>query len=195
MGSWVACFGWKRVWTSRSSTLCSGRVRLQRGTGEAPSLQEIWTGRPRGAQRRARPRGESATKKMQRKTGLQNGALKPYLLPKVGTHDGNIVFCETSYYFMLKVIAGSGNRVPVTLLVRGTAFLDRIFQTVVEILMFPAFGNLGLIIEFDFVGQQAGKTLRLAMDFLIVGRGGGNRQRLGCGCGLRAGVTDGERLR
>ncbi len=81
---------------------------------------------------------------------------------------------------MLKVIAGSCNRVPVTLLVRGTAFLDRIFQTVVEILMFPAFGDLGLIIEFDFVDQQAGKTLRLAMDFLIVRRGRGARNPAAC---------------
>src|ERR1035437_9951659 len=192
MGSWVACFGWRRLWTSRSLTLCSARVCWLRERGQAPSLQESWTGRPRAAQTRARTKEETASKKYQPIPVLQNGALKPYLLPKVGPHDGNIVFCETSYYFMLKVIAGSGDGVPVTLLVRGTAFLDRIFQTVVEILMFPAFGNLGLIIEFDFVGQQAGKTLRLAMDFLIVGRGGGNRQRLGCG--LRAGVTDGERL-
>src|ERR1019366_8616562 len=126
MGSWLACFWLKRVWTSRSLTLCSGRVCWLRETGQAPALQGSWTGRPRAAQRRARPREKIATKKFQRKPGLQNGALKPYLLPKVGTHDGNIVFCKTSYYFMLKVIAGSGNRVPVTLLVRGTAFLDRI---------------------------------------------------------------------
>src|SRR5216684_3924263 len=113
-----------------------------------------WTERMRAARSRAR-----AGKKFQRKLKLQNGALKPYLLPKVGTHDGKIVFCETSYYFMLKVIAGSCNGVPVTLLVRPTAFLDRFFQTVVEIFVFPAFRDLCLIIEFDLVDQQASKTL------------------------------------
>src|ERR1035437_6225374 len=105
-----------------------------------------WTGRPRAAKGRAR-----AGRKSQRKPRLQNGALKPYLLPKVGTHDGKIVFCETSYYFMLKVIAGSCHRAPVTSLVRRTAFLDRFCQTVVEIFVFPAFRDLCLIIEFDLV--------------------------------------------
>ena len=71
---------------------------------------------------------------------------------------------------MLKVIAGSCNRVPVTFLVRRAALLDRFFQTVVEILVFPAFRDLGLIIEFDLVDQQAGKTLGLAVNVLILGR-------------------------
>src|ERR1035437_2764530 len=123
-----------------------------------------WTGRLRAAKSRARSREKIPAKKFQRKPGLQNGALKPYLLPKVGTHDGKIVFCETSYYFMLKVIAGSCNRVPVTLLVRPTAFLDRFFQTVVQIFVFPAFRDLCLIIEFDLVDQQVGKTLGFAVN-------------------------------
>src|SRR5260370_12021699 len=151
-----------------------------------------WTGQLQAAKSRA-----MAGRTFQRRPILQNDALKPYLLPKVGTHDGKIVFCETSYYFMLKVIAGSGNRVPVTFLVRGTAFLDRLFQAVVEILVLPAFGNLRLIIEFDLVDQEAGKTLCLAMNFLILGRGrgrhGGVRQRFGSGLSL--GMTDQERLR
>ena len=80
---------------------------------------------------------------------------------------------------MLKVIAGSCNRVPVTLLVHGAAFLDRFFQTVVEVFVLAAFGDLGLIIEFDLVDQQAGKALGLAVDFLIVGRNRGSRRCLG----------------
>ena len=80
---------------------------------------------------------------------------------------------------MLEVIAGSSNGVAVTLLVRPTALLDRFFQTVVEILIFPAFSDLGLIIEFDLVDQQAGKTLGLAVNVLILGRDRGNRRRTG----------------
>jgi hypothetical protein len=117
------------------------------------------TGQLRPAKSRAK-----AGRKFQQEPGLQNG---------------KVVFCETSYYFMLKVIAGSGNGVAVTLLVRAPAFLDRLFQTVVEILVFPAFRDLGLIIEFDLVDQQAGKTLGLAVNALILGRGRGNRRRLG----------------
>src|ERR1035438_7828681 len=49
-----------------------------------------------------------------------------YLLPKVGAHDRDVIFCETSYYFTMKVIGGSGNCVPVTFLVRHAAFVDDI---------------------------------------------------------------------
>jgi hypothetical protein len=68
-----------------------------------------------------------AGKKFQRKPQLQNVALKPCLLPEVAAHDGEVVFCETSYYFMLKVIGGSSNGGPVTFLVRRTAFFDCLF--------------------------------------------------------------------
>src|ERR1700693_3244778 len=95
-----------------------------------------WTGRPRGARNRARTKKDLA-----RKTQLQNGALKPYLVPKIGTHDGEIVFGETSYYFMLEVIAGCGNCIPVTFLVRRPALLNSFFQTIVEIFVFSAFGD------------------------------------------------------
>src|SRR5260370_20737696 len=150
-----------------------------------------WTGQMQAARSRAR-----AGRKFQRKLKLQNGALKPYLLPKVGTHDGEVVFCETSYYFMLKVIGGSGNRVAVTFLVRGTAFLDGFFQTIIEIVVFPAFGDLCLIIEFDLVNQETRKTLGLALNVLILGRVRGSarsfRRCLGRGLGMSK--TDGWRL-
>lgn len=156
------------------SALCSStprfeRVRLQRERQLAPSLPATETEHLRAARNRAR-----AGKKIRRKPRLQNGALKPYLLPKVGTHDGEIVFCETSYYLILKVIAGSGNRVAVTFLVRGPAFFDRFFQTVVEIFVLSSFRDLGLIIEFDLVDKQAGKALGFAVNVLILGRESGS---------------------
>src|SRR5260370_41502208 len=142
-----------------------------------------WTGQMQAARSRAR-----AGRKFQRKLKLQNGALKPYLLPKVGTHDGEVVFCETSYYFMLKVIGGSGNRVAVTFLVRGTALLDGFFQTIIEIVVFSTFRNLCLSIEFDLVNQATRTTLGLAVNVLIPGRGRGSersfRRDLGRGLGM-----------
>src|SRR6266478_5454492 len=151
----------------------------------------MWTGQMRAARSRAR-----AGRKFQRKLKPQNGALKPYLLPKVGTHDGKVVFCETSYYFMLKVIAGSGNRIAVTFLVRRTALLDGFFQTIVEIFVFPAFGDLCLIVEFDLVDEKTGKTLGLPVNVLILGRGRGSERsfRRCLGRGLGMGVTDGQRF-
>lgn len=93
------------------------------------------------ANERLRLEGETARerakveKKIQRKLQLLYGALKPYLVPnlvpKVGTHNREIVFCETSYYFMLKVVGGSRSGIAVTFLVRGAALLNRLFETVV----------------------------------------------------------------
>jgi hypothetical protein len=142
----MLCFSMLYFSTLGFSAPCFERLRSERETQLAPSLPATETEHLRAARNRAR-----AGRKIRRKPRLQNGALKPYLLPKVGTHDGEIVFCETSYYLILKVIAGSGNRVAVTLLVRGPAFFDRFFQTVVEIFVLPPFRDLGLIIEFDLV--------------------------------------------
>src|SRR5271163_5022953 len=125
----------------------------------------IATGRLRATKSRARP-----GRKFRREPIPQNSALKPYLLPKVGTHERPVVFCETSYDFIVKVIAGSCNRAAVTFLVRRLAFLDHFLEAVVEVLVFPPFRHLGLVVEFNFVDQQAGKTLRLAVQVLILGR-------------------------
>ena len=99
-----------------------------------------------------------------------NGAIKPYLLPKVGTHDRQIVFRETSYYFILKVIPGGCNSAAVTLLVRAAALINHFFQTIVKVLVLAAFGDLCLIIKLDFIDQKAGKSLSLAMNVLILRR-------------------------
>jgi len=130
-------------------------------------------------------------KKIQRILRLQNGALNPYLLPKVTTHDRQVVFCETSYYFMMKVIAGDCNRTPVTLLVRDATLVDRIFKTIIEVLILAPFRYLGLVVELDFVDQEAGKTLRFTMNVLILG---GNPRRRGR-FGRRSNcLTDRQRL-
>src|SRR5260370_12223586 len=104
-----------------------------------------WTGRLRPAKNRAR-----AGRKFQRKPRLQNGALKPYLLPEVGTQDRKIAFCETSYYFILKEIAGSSNRLAVTLLVRPPPFLDRFFHPALHTFVFPASPHLSHIIAMNY---------------------------------------------
>ena len=68
---------------------------------------------------------------------------------------------------MLKVIPRSCNRIPVTLLVRAPALIDRVLQSVIKIFILPAFANLSLIIKLDLIDQQARKPLRLALDLLI----------------------------
>src|SRR5258708_40250502 len=123
-----------------------------------------WTGQLLAAKSRGR-----AGRKFQRKPRLRNDALKPYLVSEVRTHDGRIVFGETSYDLILKVIARCCNRLPVPFLVRRTALLDRFFQAVVEIFVFPAFRDLCLIIELDLMNQKARKTLGLAVNVLLLG--------------------------
>ena len=72
-------------------------------------------------------------------------------MPEIRSHDGDVVFCETSHKFMLKVIAGGRNRVAVTLLERSAAFFDRLFLQIIEVFVLPAFGNFRLVIKFDLI--------------------------------------------
>src|SRR3981081_2444564 len=132
-------------------------------------MKMYWTERLQAAKKRAR-----AGRNFQRRPRLLNDALKPYLVPEVRTHNGRIVFCETSYNLILKVIARCCNRLPVAFLVRRTAFLDRFLQAVVKIFVFPAFRDLCLIIKLDLIDQQASETLGLAVNVLILGREGKN---------------------
>ena len=69
---------------------------------------------------------------------------------------------------MLKVIARSCNRVPVTLLVRAAAFLDVSCQAFTKIFVFPSLNNLSLIIELYLIDQQTGKAPRPIVDILIL---------------------------
>src|SRR5260221_5658347 len=131
-----------------------------------------WTGQLLAAKSRGR-----AGRKFQRKPRLRNDALKPYLVSEVRTHDGRIVFGETSYDLILKVIARCCNRLPVPFLVRRTALLDRFFQAVVEIFVFPALRDLCLIIELDLINLKERKTLGLPVNVLILGRESRNGRR------------------
>src|SRR5579862_2731708 len=71
---------------------------------------------------------------------------------------------------MVKVIAGTGDGIPVTLLVRRPTFLDGFLQTVVKVLVLAAFADFCLVVEFDLVDQEPGKTLSLVVNVLILGR-------------------------
>jgi len=82
-------------------------------------------------------------------------------MPEIRSHDGDIVFCETSYQFMLKVIAGGRNRVSVTFLVRAAAFFNRFLQTIINVFVLPAFRDLRLIVELDLIHQQTSEALGL----------------------------------
>src|ERR1043165_4707342 len=75
-----------------------------------------------------------------------------YLLsPKIGAHDGNIIFREAADDLIVEVISTGGGCIAVTLLVRPPAFLDIFLQPVVEIFVFASFGYLHLVVEFDFI--------------------------------------------
>src|SRR5258708_27526483 len=139
-----------------------------------------WTGQLLAAKSRGR-----VGRKIQRKPRLRNDARKPYLVSEVRTHDGRIVCGETSYDLILKVSARCCNRLPVPFLVRRTALLDRFFQAVVEIFVFPAFRDLCLIIELDLINQKARKTLGLAVNVLILGRERRRGRRSHAWLGLR----------
>src|SRR5258708_24422429 len=93
---------------------------------------------------------------------------------------------------MMKVIGGDCNRTPVTLLVRDATLVDRIFKTIIEIFILAPFRYLGLVVELDLVDQEAGKTLRFAMNVLILG---GNPRRRGRFGRCSNCLTDRQRLR
>src|SRR6185369_8574474 len=64
-----------------------------------------------------------------------------YLLsPKIGAHDGNIIFGEAADDLIVEVISTGGGCVAVTFLVRPPAFFDVFLEPVVEIFVLAAFG-------------------------------------------------------
>src|SRR5580765_5260536 len=75
-----------------------------------------------------------------------------YLLsPKIGAHDGNIIFGKAADYLIVKVISTGDRCVAVTLLVRPPAFFDVFLEPVVEIFVFAPLGYLHLVVELDFI--------------------------------------------
>src|SRR5271166_1546078 len=109
-------------------------------------------------------------KSVSAKTETANLRTDSHLHLKVWTHHAQIVFCETSFDFIFKVIAGSCNRGPVTLLVRRAALVDRILQAIVEIFAGAAFSELGFVIKLDLIDQQARKAPSLAVEFFVFRR-------------------------
>src|ERR1700690_1353727 len=106
-------------------------------------------------------------KNVSAKTETANLRTDSHLRLKVWTHHAQIVFCETSSDFIFKVIAGSCNRAPVTLMVRGAALVDRILQAIIEVFIGAAFGELGFVIKLDLIDQQACKTTSLVVDLFV----------------------------
>src|SRR6266704_318090 len=74
------------------------------------------------------------------------------LSPKIGAHNGTVVFGQAAYQFVIEIIAARGRSIAITLPVSRTALLD-------------------------FILQQAGKTLCLAVNIRLFGRHLGRRVR------------------
>src|SRR5208282_4041708 len=108
-------------------------------------------------------------------------------MAEIRSHDGCVVFGQAAQQLVLKIISGGGHGGAVALLKRASALVYVFLETVVQILVAAALGDLGLIVELDFVDQQAGEALRLAVNVGVLGRkaspwvGGGGRS----GCGRR----------
>src|SRR5216684_1133003 len=97
------------------------------------------------------------------------------LAVKIRTHDGDVVLGQAAQQLMMKIVAAGGGRVAVALLKSAAAFVDIFLETVVQILVTPAFRNFCLIIKFDFIYQQSREALRLAMHVRVCGREFGKR--------------------
>src|SRR5258708_25044285 len=80
------------------------------------------------------------------------------------THDRDVVCSQAAQNFLLKIVCAGCRRVAVSLLVCRAAFLNVVLHSIVKIFVLASFGDLGLVVQFDFIDQQAGETLRLAMD-------------------------------
>src|SRR5712691_3624266 len=94
-----------------------------------------------------------------------------YLLsPKIGAHNGTVVFGQAAYQFVIEVIAARGRSIAITLPIGRTALLDVVLQAVIYIFVFASLGDFGLIVQLDFIHQQAGKTLCLAVNVRRFGR-------------------------
>src|SRR5437764_5609336 len=88
-----------------------------------------------------------------------------YLLsPKIGAHNGTVVFGQAAYQFVIEVIAARGRSIAITLPIGRTALLDVVLQAVIDIFVLASLGDFGLVVQLDFIHQQDGKTLCLAVN-------------------------------
>src|SRR6266550_2081419 len=92
------------------------------------------------------------------------------LSPKIGAHNGTVVFGQAAYQFVIEVIAARGRSIAITLPIGRTALLDVVLQAVIYIFVFASLGDFGLVVQLDFIHQQAGKTLCLAVNVRLFER-------------------------
>ncbi len=92
------------------------------------------------------------------------------LFLEIRTHNRKIIFGKATNNFFLKIIATCCCGCSVTLLKRRTALVDVFLQAIVQVFIAAAFCDFRLIVELDFIHQQAGKALRLAVRVGIFGR-------------------------
>src|SRR5436189_275648 len=63
-----------------------------------------------------------------------------YLLsPKIGAHDGTVVFGQAAYQFVIEIIAARGRSIAITLPLGRPALLDVILQAVIHLFVLPSF--------------------------------------------------------
>jgi len=91
------------------------------------------------------------------------------LVAEICAHDGDVIFGQTAQQFVLKVIRAGGYGTSVALLKRAATLVDVFLQTIIQVFVTPPFSNLGLIVELDFIDQQAREPLRLAVYVRIFG--------------------------
>src|SRR5207247_2564016 len=68
------------------------------------------------------------------------------LSPKIGAHNGTVVFGQAAYQFVIEIIAARGRSIAITLPVSRTALLDVVLQAVIYIFVLASFGDFGLVV-------------------------------------------------
>src|SRR6059058_6527150 len=76
------------------------------------------------------------------------------LSPKIGAHNGTVVFGQAAYQFVIEIIAARGRSIAITLPVSRTALLDVILQAVIDVFVLASFGDFGLVVQLDFIHQD-----------------------------------------
>src|SRR5207302_184221 len=73
-----------------------------------------------------------------------------YLLsPKIGAHNGTVVFGQAAYQFVIEIIAARGRSIAITLPVSRTALLDVILQAVIDVFVLASLGDFGLVVQLS----------------------------------------------
>src|SRR5437667_4074293 len=68
------------------------------------------------------------------------------LSPKIGAHNGTVVFGQAAYQFVIEIIAARGRSIAITLPVSRTALLDVILQAVIDVFVLASFGDFDLVV-------------------------------------------------